>query len=71
MKVKELRVGKFIIECLLYAYDQSLLASSGKELQKMMDLKYGSFKRKRMRVNVDKTKVIFTKKLLEIHLFFT
>lgn len=53
-----LRIGEFIIKRLWYTDDQVLFALFAKDLQEMMNIMYGSFKRNGIIVNVDKTKVM-------------
>ena len=53
-----LRMNELLIKCLLYADDQVLLASSANELQKMVTIMNVALKRKGMKVNVSKTKVM-------------
>ncbi|KAG7300726.1 hypothetical protein JYU34_015052 [Plutella xylostella] len=53
-----LRIGELLLKCLLYADDQVILASSVEQLQQQVTLMHESFKRKGMKVNVSKTKVM-------------
>ncbi|CAG9134602.1 unnamed protein product [Plutella xylostella] len=53
-----LRIGELLLKCLMYADDQVILASSVERLQQQVTLMHESFKRKGMKVNVNKTKVM-------------
>ncbi|XP_026317751.1 uncharacterized protein LOC113228612 [Hyposmocoma kahamanoa] len=63
--MKELResdygvqMGKSNIKCLVYSDDQVILAPSEGELQKMLDIMNESFRKRGMKINAEKTKVM-------------
>ena len=61
-KAKGVRFGEDVVHSLLYADDLILLAESGEDLQKQIDLLYDFTKLIQMSVNIGKTKIMVLRK---------